>query len=225
MGVDGFLRQLKDAVDDTHLRHFAGQTLVVDALSWLHKACYGCAFDLSTGRETDTYVRYMLRKVDMVRGCGVAKVILVFDGQRLPLKASTHEKRQSLKEENRKRALESMAASKKLQGADRQSQLSQAYQHFQRSVSVTSEVISNVMSALRAAKVPFVVAPFEADAQMVWMCKEGLATAIVTEDSDVVVYCLTASILSPVLVKLDDNGSAQVTAITKKLMLMSDELH
>ncbi|KUF91142.1 hypothetical protein AM588_10005099 [Phytophthora nicotianae] len=74
MGVDGFLRQLSDAVDRTHLQQFAGQTLVVDALSWLHKA------------DTDKYVQYMLRKVDMMRNCGVAKVILVFDGQRLPLK-------------------------------------------------------------------------------------------------------------------------------------------
>lgn len=41
MGVDGFLRTLSEAVDNTHLRHFAGQTLVVDALSWLHKAYVG----------------------------------------------------------------------------------------------------------------------------------------------------------------------------------------
>ena len=46
--------------------------------------------------------------------------------------------------------------------------------------------------------------------QMVWMCKEGLAAGIVTEDSDVVVYCLTAHVSCPVLVKLEDNGSAQV---------------
>ncbi|KAJ8548754.1 hypothetical protein ON010_g10916 [Phytophthora cinnamomi] len=70
-------------------------------------------------------------------------------------------------------------------------------------------IISTVMNALRAARVPFVVAPFEADAQMVWMCKEGLAAGIVTEDSDVVVYCLTANVSCPVLVKLEDNGSAQ----------------
>jgi hypothetical protein len=49
-------------------------------------SCYGCAFELSTGRDTDKYVQYMLRKVDMMRGFGVAKVVLVFDGQRLPLK-------------------------------------------------------------------------------------------------------------------------------------------
>ncbi|KAG7385088.1 Rad2 nuclease [Phytophthora pseudosyringae] len=208
MGVDGFLRQLSAAVDQTHLQQFAGETLVVDALSWLHKACYGCAYELSTGRDTDKYVQYMLRKVDMVRSCGVAKVVLVFDGQRLPLK----EKRQSYKEENRKRALQAMAASKRLQGDDRQDELNKAYQLFQRSVSITPKIISNVMNALRSARVPFVVAPFEADAQMVWMCKEGLAAGIVTEDSDVVVYCLTANVSCPVLVKLEDNGSAQAVS-------------
>lgn len=38
MGVDGLLRQLQDAVQTTHLRDFQGQRVVVDALSWLHKA-------------------------------------------------------------------------------------------------------------------------------------------------------------------------------------------
>ncbi|KAF1787775.1 Exonuclease 1 [Phytophthora cactorum] len=205
MGVDGFLRQLSDAVNRTHLQQFAGQTLVVDALSWLHKACYGCAFELSTGRDTDKYVQYMLRKVDMMRSCGVAEVILVFDGQRLPLKSSTHEKRQSYKEENRKRALQAMAASKRLEGNERQDEVNKAYQFFQRSVSITPEIISNVTNALRAARIPFVVAPFEADAQ----ARLAAAESIVTEDSDVVVYCLTANVSSPVLVKLEDNGSAQ----------------
>ncbi|ETO79712.1 hypothetical protein F444_05639 [Phytophthora nicotianae P1976] len=214
MGVDGFLRQLSDAVDRTHLQQFAGQTLVVDALSWLHKACYGCAYELSTGRDTDKYVQYMLRKVDMMRNCGVAKVILVFDGQRLPLKSLTQEKRQSYKEENRKRALQAMAASKRLQGNERQDEMNKAYQLFQRSVAITTEIIANVMNALRAARIPFVVAPFEADAQMAWMCKKGLAAGIVTEDSDVVVYCLTANVSSPVLVKLEDNGSAQAVSRT-----------
>ncbi|GMF16047.1 unnamed protein product [Phytophthora lilii] len=98
----------------------------------------------------------MLRKVDMMRGCGVAKVVLVFDGQRLPLKVRARrqllgdgedsldlfaalnlqslaqEKRKSYKEDNRKRALQAMAASKRLQGTDRQDEVNKAYQFFQR---------------------------------------------------------------------------------------------
>ncbi|KAJ0410604.1 hypothetical protein ATCC90586_007437 [Pythium insidiosum] len=207
MGIDGLLRQLKDAVDETHLRRYAGHVVAVDAFSWLHKACYGCAYDLVTGRETDAYVRYMLRKVDLLRHCGVRDVVLVFDGQRLPLKASTHDKRQELKQENRRVAVQLMAdARRQATEDDRQAQVAKAFQHFQRAVSITPEVVSNVMQALRTAGVRFVVAPFEADAQMVWMCREGLASAIVTEDSDVLVYCIAANVDCPVLFKLDDGG-------------------
>lgn len=38
MGVEGFLRVVKDALEEAHLRKFSGQTIVVDAFSWLHKA-------------------------------------------------------------------------------------------------------------------------------------------------------------------------------------------
>ncbi|TMW60191.1 hypothetical protein Poli38472_000233 [Pythium oligandrum] len=216
MGIEGFLRQLKDAVEETHLRRYAGQTMVVDAFSWLHKACYGCAFDLATGRETDTYVRYMLRKVDLMKNCGIRDVILVFDGQRLPLKASTHEKRQHYKQENRKRALEHMAESRRLHGDAKKDEFSKAYQHFQKAVSITPEIVQNVQNALRQAMIPFVVAPFEADAQMVWMCKAGIASGIVTEDSDVFVYCMAAGVESPVLFKLDDGGVVQ--ALSRRIL-------
>lgn len=49
---------------------------------------------------------------------------------------------------------------------------------------------------------------------MVWMCKQGLASAIVTEDSDVLVYCLACKVDSPVLFKLDDSGNIQVHSAT-----------
>ncbi|GLE06235.1 hypothetical protein PINS_up015477 [Pythium insidiosum] len=149
----------------------------------------------------------MLRKVDLLRHCGIRDVVLVFDGQRLPLKASTHDKRQELKQENRRLAVQLMAdARRQPTEDDRQAQVAKAFQHFQRAVSITPEIVSNVMQGLRNANVRFVVAPFEADAQMVWMCREGLASAIVTEDSDVLVYCVAASVDCPVLFKLDDGG-------------------
>lgn len=96
----------------------------------------------------------MLRKVDLVRSCGVKQVVLVFDGQRLPLKveapeflvafpvcvadalmgeqASTHEKRQRYKEENKKLALETMQAARRLDGDARQNEMSKVYSFFQK---------------------------------------------------------------------------------------------
>lgn len=45
---------------------------------------------------------------------------------------------------------------------------------------------------------------------MVWMCKTGAASAIVTEDSDVFLYCIATGIDTHVLFKLDDQGFVQV---------------
>lgn len=108
----------------------------------------------------------------------------------------------------------------------------------QQTVSITQHIVTNVMNALRAGNIPFVVAPFEADAQvrstagclvsgddlltercafmkMVWMCKTGAASAIVTEDSDVFLYCMTSGVDVPVLFKMDDSGFVQVWRKTR----------
>lgn len=48
---------------------------------------------------------------------------------------------------------------------------------------------------------------------MVWLCKTGAASAIVTEDSDVFLYCITSGVDTPVLFKLDDSGMVQVRCL------------
>ena len=49
---------------------------------------------------------------------------------------------------------------------------------------------------------------------MVWMCKTGLASAIITEDSDVFVYLVACNSSCPVLFKLDDAGIVQVLNVS-----------
>lgn len=52
---------------------------------------------------------------------------------------------------------------------------------------MTSEVCP-VLQALRAAGVEFIVAPYEADAQMAYLAINGLVHAVITEDSDLLPY-------------------------------------
>ena len=44
------------------------------------------------------------------------------------------------------------------------------------------------IQALKAANVDFIVAPFEADAQMAYLAVNGLVHAVITEDSDLLPY-------------------------------------
>jgi exonuclease-1 len=62
--------------------------------------------------------------------------------------------------------------------------------------------------ALRAENVPYVVAPYEADAQMAFLEATGVVNAILTEDSDLLVFGART-----VLLKLDV-PSASVTSIS-----------
>ncbi|CAM9877519.1 unnamed protein product, partial [Phaeothamnion confervicola] len=70
---------------------------------------------------------------------------------------------------------------------------------------------AQVQSALRAEGFETIVAPYEADAQVAYLCKIGLASAIITEDSDILVYLMAAGIAADVTVlyKLDRYGNAR----------------
>ena len=47
---------------------------------------------------------------------------------------------------------------------------------------------ATMMQALKKADVEFIVAPFEADAQMAYLAINGLVHAVITEDSDLLPY-------------------------------------
>jgi exonuclease 1 len=75
-------------------------------------------------------------------------------------------------------------------------------------ISLTRSVIG--MQALKAEKVAYVVAPYEADAQMAYLERVGLVDGILTEDSDLLVFgCQN------VLLKLDTVEST-VVSISRK---------
>lgn len=65
--------------------------------------------------------------------------------------------------------------------------------HFQLKICVTqrsllSFAFDSGVQALKAANVDFIVAPFEADAQMAYLAVNGLVHAVITEDSDLLPY-------------------------------------
>lgn len=58
-----------------------------------------------------------------------------------------------------------------------------------------------VIEALKATGVDFVVAPYEADAQLAYLEKHGIVDGIVTEDSDLLVFgCKKVSLTLCVIV-------------------------
>ncbi|KAG8913046.1 Rad2 nuclease [Tulasnella sp. 408] len=105
-----------------------------------------------------TYIEYVLHRVRMMRHYGV-KPYLVFDGGPLPAKKGTESER------SKKRA-ENLARANKL---TEQGQHAQAREILTRCVDVTPEMAAQVIKALKVEAVPYIVAPYEADAQLAYL--------------------------------------------------------
>lgn len=177
MGVSGLLQQLKEIQTKQSLSSYKGKTLAVDTYGWLHRGLILCAQDLCTDAPTRGYVTSVMKKVDMLRHFGV-EPYMVFDGLPLPTKEGTHVERRQKREKARE------AAAQYLKKGDRKS----AWKEFMKAAEVTPEMAKSIMVELDRKNVKYVVAPYEADPQMVYLEKIGKVDGILSEDSDLLVF-------------------------------------
>ncbi|KAJ7781295.1 PIN domain-like protein [Mycena metata] len=177
MGISGLLPGLRSISTQKHLSEFAGQTLAVDAYVWLHRGVFTCATELATGQDTHKYVDYAMHRVRLLRHHKIEPYI-VFDGGPLPAKQGTEIDREA------KRA-EHLALGNALAA---QGKTAEAREHYVKCIDVTPQMAFQFIKALRAEVVPYVVAPYEADAQLAYLERIGLVDGIITEDSDLLVF-------------------------------------
>ncbi|EPX70482.1 exonuclease I Exo1 [Schizosaccharomyces octosporus yFS286] len=214
MGIKGLLGFLKSSQTPSHVEEFSGKTLGVDGYVWLHKGVFTCAHELALQKDTDKYIKYAVHQALMLQYYGV-KPIIVFDGGPLPCKAPTEQKRKERREEAFKYAKQLWDEGKK----------SQAFAQFSHCVDVTPEMAAKVIAALKEHGILSIVAPYEADSQLVYLEKEKIIDGIITEDSDMLVFGAKR-----VLFKMDSFGNCvkiQREDLFKKqevdLRLLSDE--
>ncbi|QRG38651.1 hypothetical protein FDK38_003068 [Candidozyma auris] len=191
MGVTGLLQQLKDIQEKKNLAHYRGKTLAVDTYGWLHRGLISCAQDLCNDAPTRSYITSVMKKVDMLRYFGV-EPYMVFDGSSLPTKEATNAERAAKRDKARETAI--MYTKK----GDRKS----AWKEYMKAAGVTPEMAKSIMVELDRKHVKYVVAPYEADPQMVYLEKIGLVDGILSEDSDLLIFGCQR-----LITKLDDYGN------------------
>jgi exonuclease 1 len=131
-----------------------------------------------------------MHRVRMLLYFGVTPY-LVFDGANLPSKAGTESDRAKKREESRRRGLELYKAGK----------ISQAHQELQKAVDVTPFMARQLIEELKRLNIQYVVAPYEADAQLAYLEAKGIINGILSEDSDLLVFGAKR-----LLTKLDQHG-------------------
>ncbi|KAG9914461.1 PIN domain-like protein, partial [Aureobasidium melanogenum] len=164
--------------------------LAVDAYGWLHRGTIACAIDLAQGNPTRKWLDFVMHRVRMLQHFNVTPY-LVFDGDYLPSKSGTEKERAARRRESKVKGLEYLRLGKPYQ----------AQAELQKSIDVTPEMARQLIDELRKLNLPYIVAPYEADSQMVYLERCGLVHGIVSEDSDLLVFgahCL--------LTKLDQYG-------------------
>uniref|UniRef100_A0A3Q0TB13 Exonuclease 1 n=1 Tax=Amphilophus citrinellus TaxID=61819 RepID=A0A3Q0TB13_AMPCI len=191
MGISGLLQFIKDAAEPVNVKKYKGQTVAVDTYCWLHKGAFSCAEKLAKGEPTEQYVCYCMKFVDMLLTFSV-KPILVFDGCNLPSKQEVEKARRERREANLQKGRQLL----------REGKLSEARECFNRCINITPAMAHNLIKAARARGVDCVVAPYEADAQLAYLTKSGLAQAVITEDSDLLAFGC-----KKVILKMDKQGN------------------
>jgi exonuclease-1 len=191
MGIIGLLPQLKSITTKVHVEIYKGLKVGIDAHCWLHRGGYSCSKELAEGISTTKYVQFCISMLQMLKKHGVTDIIVVLDGASLPVKGIRNKERREFREKNK---TDARAAAE-----DGNSEL--AMKHYQRSVSITPEMVQNLIQALKKEGVDFIVSPYESDAQLSYLSKAGIVDLVISEDSDLLVYGCKR-----VLYKLDVEG-------------------
>ena len=120
------------------------------------------------------------------------KPYLVFDGNRLPSKSQTEAARQERRTEAKKEGMELLKAGKQ----------ALAHKTLQKAIDVTPQMTHALIQELKKINVPYIVAPYEADAQLAYLEKKGIINGVLSEDSDLLVFGVQR-----LLTKLDQYGN------------------
>ncbi|EDV30856.1 uncharacterized protein Dana_GF14831 [Drosophila ananassae] len=204
MGITGLIPFVEKASSKLQLKDIRGTTVAVDTYCWLHKGVFGCAEKLARGEDTDVYIQYCLKYVQMLLSYDI-KPILVFDGQHLPAKALTEKRRRESRKQSKEKAAELL----------RRGRIEEARSHMRRCVDVTHDMALRLIKECRMRNIDCIVAPYEADAQMAWLNKADIAEFIITEDSD-----LTLFGAKKIIFKLDLNGNGLLVEAHKLHLAM-----
>jgi exonuclease-1 len=174
------VKDVKERIKDKFAGGIEGNAIAcVDAGVLMHKGklCGGGGTGIVRDGDFGGVAGYVTRQVKKIEEQGV-EVILVFDGARIESKGGVEQKRQH----NRNKA--------KAKGdeAYNYSSYHVAEQHYRKAVDVSPEMARAVMDKCGGEGIRFLVAPYEADAQLGDLCRRGIAHFCISVDSDLPLF-------------------------------------
>uniref|UniRef100_A0A1I7V525 Exonuclease 1 n=1 Tax=Caenorhabditis tropicalis TaxID=1561998 RepID=A0A1I7V525_9PELO len=179
MGITGLLPFVKNACRKGNILELRGKSVAIDVSCLLHRGLTGCMDKIHMGEETQSYVSYVNKYVKELLSMG-CHVVMVFDGRPLPAKKGTNDDRREQREKRKEHAEMLLA-----KGMERE-----ARDIYRLATSISADIVEKTIQHFRSSQenVDIIVAPYEADAQLAYLMEAKLVDAVITEDSDLIVF-------------------------------------
>ena len=221
--------------------------VAIDASSWIHRACFTYSDVLADEKHLNNYGRSILQCEEQQKetpGLDIAvssnndvlefiakscqtvmeyvlsfqkatktEILIVLDGTTPPIKAATVTDRgvkRGIEQVYRDLPVDKAAQSPLLERRFKANRRTGAGEHYK-------SVVEAVIIALRSEEIPFLVAPYEADAQLAFLQINGYVDLVVTEDSDLIAYGL----FTPLLYRWSRNSQG---FMSRGVLLRRDDL-
>lgn len=200
MGVTNLLQLVDKALISTYVTQndLPNKTAAVDISHWIYRACYSCPEALYTRdnmvKVYNAIVKYIDQYVSVLFKNNI-KLVFVFDGMKLPAKRETHMERSQRKQEARQLVEKYLMRNNK----------SEARKHMLRCIEVRFDIIEKIIEYCITKKIDYIIAPYEADAQLAYLCNKDICQFVITEDTDLILYGCER-----IVYKLEPSGRCQL---------------
>lgn len=181
MGIQGLLPSVDSVSIKCKIDLFKGKRVAIDTYVWLHRSAANCAESIVLGKPTKVHINYCVERIKTLQGKGIIPVC-VFDGAALPMKKVTEEERSRRRNDAKKEIIRLKKENKSHNSYTMRSLC-------QKALDITPNIAHQALEVLRDEyKVECIVAPYEADAQLSYLSRINYVDAVITEDSDMLVF-------------------------------------
>jgi exonuclease-1 len=180
MGIQNLIKFLNEYFESKMLSDFKNQTIGIDAHTWLHSAVNQLMSDLSNISESkvlSTIKEYFSYRIKLMKHLKITPYF-VFDGDELPIKEGIEKARDERRKKNEE-LFKYHINSKNLKDAKKQ---------LISSIDITPHMTKNLIDFLKDSNIKFIIAPYEADAQLAYLYNKKVIDLVLTIDSDLICY-------------------------------------
>jgi exonuclease-1 len=189
MGIENLLRVLNSITISKNISDYKGKRIAIDAYCWLHKSVFNIT-DIIENPNSEKFLNYLIRKLKQLLDNKIIPV-MVFDGDRLPMKKFEEDDRAKRRSDVVRQSHELL----------QKGQYDLAKQKMMEGYDVNPYMAFKFIKVLKKLNIEYIVAPYEADAQLAYLARIGYVDLVYTEDSD-----LIALGCQKVILKLDNDG-------------------